>query len=51
MPFPRVTKNLSLDEYISRCVSSPIIKKEFPDLKQRTAVCAEHYKAAKKKNK
>ena len=49
MPFPRVTKGLSIKEYISRCASSPAEVKAFPDVKQRVAVCASHYREVKKK--
>ena len=30
--------------FISRCMSDPIMNKEFPDIKQRSAVCYSRYR-------
>ena len=39
MPLPIPNKNESEKEFISRCMSNDIMKKEFSDNKQRIAVC------------
>lgn len=40
MPLPSRKLGESRDEFISRCVRDSKIKSEFPDLKQRVAVCS-----------
>ena len=39
MPLPRKGKKESKDEFVSRCMSDPKVKNEFPDNDQRFAVC------------
>ena len=39
MPLPKRNEDESRENFISRCVSSDKIKKEFPDQSQRVAVC------------
>lgn len=39
MPLPSPNKGESQDKFISRCMGNESAKKEFPDNKQRTAVC------------
>ena len=39
MPLPRKGKKESKDEFVSRCMSDPKVKNEFPDNDQRLAVC------------
>ena len=39
MPLPTPDKHEQMRKFISRCMGDPIIKKEFPDIKQRAAVC------------
>lgn len=38
-------------EFISRCMGDNTINKDFPDQKQRAAVCYSQWDRAKKKNK
>lgn len=47
MPIPTPRKNDSKNKYISRCMSSEVMKREFPKQDQRSAVC--HDKWRKKK--
>lgn len=47
MPLPKPEKNEKQDEFISRCMSSEIMKKDYPDNKQRVAVCFSQYKRRK----
>lgn len=39
MPLPAPKKGEQRDEFISRCVSDETMKKEYPEQKQRLAVC------------
>jgi len=39
MPIPTPRKGESQQEFISRCMGNPTMRKEFPDQKQRSAVC------------
>lgn len=49
MPLPAKKKDEKRGKFISRCMSDPIARKEFPDGKQRAAVCYSQYdKKAKK---
>ena len=47
MPIPTPGKKEDRAKFISRCMSNPVMKKEFPDNKQRVAVC--HTQWRKKK--
>ena len=47
MPLPNPNKNEEQNDFISRCVSDDVMKKEFKDNKQRLAVC---YSLFKRKN-
>lgn len=44
MPLPSKKPGESKDEFISRCVSDSKMTSEFPDSKQRAAVCYYQYK-------
>lgn len=44
---PLVKPKEKESEYVSRCVNSPEMKKEFPNIKQRVAVCHSKYKESK----
>lgn len=46
-PIPTPRKEEKEDEFIGRCMIDDIMQKEYPDSKQRTAVC---YSSWKKKN-
>ena len=49
MPLPIKQKDEKRGKFISRCMSDPVARKEFPDGKQRAAVCYSQYdKKAKK---
>jgi hypothetical protein len=39
MPLPSPKKNETRDDFVSRCMSDPTCKGDFPDNKQRVAVC------------
>ncbi|HEY0089707.1 MAG TPA: hypothetical protein VGB37_12745 [Candidatus Lokiarchaeia archaeon] len=39
MPIPKPNPNEKEQEFISRCMSNEVMKKEFPDQKQRAGVC------------
>ncbi len=49
MPLPRPSKNEKQDEFISRCAGDTMMNKDFPETKQRVAVCYSQWKQAKKK--
>lgn len=44
MPLPKVNKNETEQEFISRCMSDEIMLTDFKDQKQRAAVCYSQYK-------
>ena len=39
MPIPKPNQNENRQKYISRCMSSEVMKKDYPDTKQRIAIC------------
>jgi hypothetical protein len=39
MPIPEKKPNEDKQKYVSRCMSSEIMKKDYPDSKQRVAIC------------
>jgi hypothetical protein len=39
MPIPQPEKNEDTTKYVSRCMSNETMKKDYPDNKQRVAVC------------
>jgi hypothetical protein len=45
MPLPKRSLKETKDEFIARCINDPKLKSEFPDSKQRAAIC---YMQAKK---
>jgi hypothetical protein len=49
MPIPSKRKNEKKSDFLSRCMGDETMNKEFPDQKQRYAVC--NTKWAKKKEK
>ena len=51
MPLPHPHKGQSETDFVSMCVGSDIMNKEFPNQKQRIATCYSLYKQAKKKKK
>jgi len=48
MPLPAPSKKQDKNSFISSCVSSDVMKKEFPDMKRRLAVCFSQFKRKKK---
>lgn len=48
MPLPKPNKGESKDKFISRCMGSSTMNSEFPDQKQRAAVCYSQWKGKKK---
>lgn len=43
MPLPEKKPTETKDEFINRCVNDPKMKEEFPNGKQRAAVCYQQY--------
>lgn len=39
MPIPKPHKEEKHDKFISRCMSDPVMVKEYKDIKQRYAIC------------
>ena len=48
MPLPSKRKDEKQSEFMSRCMSDDIMKKEYKDNKQRVAVCLTQYRARRK---
>ena len=44
MPIPKPKKSEKKDSFIARCMSDSVMKKEYPDNKQRLAVCHTTYR-------
>lgn len=51
MPLPEPKDNEPEDEFVSRCMSDDVMKKEFPKHKQRSAVCYKQYEKKNEENK
>ncbi|NVM37757.1 MAG: hypothetical protein HWN81_19350 [Candidatus Lokiarchaeota archaeon] len=51
MPLPTPNDKEKRSDFVSRCVSSEIIKKDFKTKEQRIAVCFSQYKKGKSKSK
>jgi hypothetical protein len=47
MPLPQPNKNEKQGDFISRCAGNETMNKDFPDQKQRVAVCYSQWKEAK----
>ena len=43
MPLPKPLKDERAAAFIQRCVRDSVIISEFPDIKQRVAVCQQQY--------
>jgi hypothetical protein len=48
MPLPSPKGNQEKQSFVAQCMSDEAVKKEFPNQKQRAAVCYSQYKQAKK---
>ena len=44
MPLPKPSKNQKQSEFISKCMADEAMNSEFPDQKQRSAVCSIQFK-------
>lgn len=47
MPIPKPKKGESQKDFISRCMSNDTMNDEYPDQKQRTAVCFQTWRDSK----
>lgn len=47
MPLPSPKKNEKQKAFVSRCMGNSVTKKEFPDQKQRSAVCHSRFRRTK----
>jgi hypothetical protein len=50
MPIPKPKENETDGEFISRCVSDSSMVSEYPDQKQRIAICYSQLKYSKRKS-
>ena len=48
MPIPSKNKGEKKSDFMQRCMSDEVMKKEFPDIKQRYAVCQNKWGGKKK---
>lgn len=51
MPIPTPREKESPDAFMHRCMGDSVMMKEFPEQKQRVAVCMTSWKNSKKKAK
>lgn len=51
MPLPNPRKGQTQKEFVSSCMKNEVMNKEYPDIKQRSAVCFSIWKQSKKKKK
>lgn len=49
MPLPEPSDGESQQDFMSRCIATEIVAKEFPNQQQRIAVCANQFRSAKAK--
>lgn len=49
MPIPKPRKNETKNDFIGRCMGSDAMKRDFPDNKQRVAVCQTSWENKRKK--
>jgi hypothetical protein len=47
MPIPSPSKGDKKSDFITRCMTNPTMGKEYPDAKQRYAVCNSQYERDK----
>ena len=50
MPLPSPSEGEDKDKFVERCMSNATMKKDFPDNKQRLAVCFSQFKKGKKES-
>lgn len=46
MPIPSKRKDEDSKEYVSRCMSNPVMKKDYKDTQQRVAICLQESRAS-----
>ena len=51
MPLPSPEKNQKQNDFVSSCMSDETMRKEFPNSKQRAAVCYSQFSKKKDKSK
>lgn len=51
MPLPKPKKKESRSEFVSRCAGNSTMNKDFPENKQRIAVCYSQWEKKKKETK
>lgn len=51
MPLPTPREGQSQDEFIGSCMSSKVMKKEFPESKQRVAICYSQFRKKREGSK
>ncbi len=44
MPLPKPSKQESRQDFIDRCMKDKVVQKEYPNQKQRLAICSVLYK-------
>lgn len=47
MPIPSPHPNEKENKFISRCMGDSVMNKEYPDVKQRSAICYSRWRAKK----
>jgi len=47
MPLPTPQKGIKQSDFISKCMGSRVMEKEFPRMKQRLAVCYSRWRKKK----
>ncbi len=47
MPIPKKKSNESKKQFIQRCMLTPLMVKEYPNIEQRTAICYKQTKNEK----
>ena len=47
MPLPHPVGQEDRQSFMNRCMSDPVMQREFPDPEQRTAVCTNQWEQAK----
>lgn len=51
MPIPKPKKGESKEDFVGRCMSNPTMRNEYPDRKQRFAICMDSWRNKNKKKK
>ncbi len=51
MPIPSVKGQEAQQKFISRCMGDSVMNKDYPDQKQRAAICYSQWRKSKKRKK